>query len=156
MAVSAGGLVSSDCADPRPLGGVHSAGSDVTHAARRWAAVLERAWPAKDVEAIAELYTTEARYRALVLREPELGIDGVRAYLERIFGEEDAVQCRFGEPVVGDDRAAVEWWSSWIEAGTELTMAGVTILRFDADGLVVDHRDYWNQSERREPPFDGW
>ena len=37
-----------------------------------------------------------------------------------------------------------------------LTMAGVTILRFDADGLVVDHRDYWNQSERREPPFDGW
>ena len=75
---------------------------------------------------------------ALVLREPELGIDGVRAYLERIFGEEDAIECRFGEPVVGDDRAAVEWWSSWIEAGAEMTMAGVTILRFDPDGMVID------------------
>ena len=35
-------------------------------------------------------------------------------------------------------------------------MAGVTILRFDSDGMVVDHRDYWNQLDRREPPFDGW
>ena len=35
-------------------------------------------------------------------------------------------------------------------------MAGVTILRFDADGMVVDHRDYWNQSDRRQPPFEDW
>ena len=42
------------------------------------------------------------------------------------------------------------------EGGDDLTMAGVTILRFDADGMVVDHRDYWNQVDRREPPFDGW
>jgi hypothetical protein len=30
------------------------------------------------------------------------------------------------------------------------------VLRFDADGLVVDHRDYWNEVDRREPPYDGW
>ena len=129
---------------------------DVTEAAGRWAGVWERAWPTRDVEAIVALYAPDTRYRALVLREPELGVDGVRAYLERIFGEEGSIECRFGEPVVGGDRAAVEWWSSWIEAGSPLTMAGVTILRFDAEGLVVDHRDYWNQSDRREPPFDGW
>ena len=58
--------------------------------------------------------------------------------------------------MAGGDRAAVEWWSSWIETGDDLTMAGVTILRFDADGMVVDHRDYWNQLDQREPPFDGW
>jgi hypothetical protein len=23
-------------------------------------------------------------------------------------------------------------------------------------GQVVDHRDYWNQVERRERPYDGW
>ena len=70
--------------------------------------------------------------------------------------KEDAIECHFGEPVANGDRAAVEWWSSWSEGGHDLTMAGVTILRFDADDLVVDHRDYWNQLDRREPPFDGW
>jgi len=129
---------------------------NVIDAARRWATVWERAWAAKDVEAIVALYSDSARYRALVLREPEVGVAGVRAYLQRTFGEENAIECQFGEPVAGSDRAAVEWWSSWTEGGEDLTMAGVTILRFDADGMVVDHRDYWNQLDRREPPFDGW
>ena len=62
---------------------------DVIDAARRWADVWERAWAAKDVEAIVALYSGDARYRALVLREPELGVAGVRAYLQRTFGEED-------------------------------------------------------------------
>jgi len=129
---------------------------DVIDAARRWAGVWERAWAAKDIEAIVALYSDSVRYRALVLREPELGVAGVRAYLERTFAEEDAVECRFGAPVAAGDRAAVEWWSSWTEGGQDLTLAGVTILRFDIDGMVVDHRDYWNQVDRREPPFDGW
>ena len=129
---------------------------DVTEAARRWAAVWERAWAAEDSEAILALYADDVQYRALVLREPERGLAGVRAYLTRMFDEEDGIGCRFGEPVVSGDRAAVEWWANWTEAGGEVTMAGATILRFDDDGLVVDHRDYWNQSDRHERPFDGW
>ena len=124
--------------------------------ARRWASVWQRAWAARDVEAIVALYADGAQYRALVHRQPELGIAGVRAYLQRMFGEEDAIECRFGEPVAHGDRAAVEWWASWVEDGAELTMAGVTMLRFDTDGLVVDHRDYWNQADGRLAPFAGW
>jgi hypothetical protein len=30
------------------------------------------------------------------------------------------------------------------------------VLRYDADGLVFDHRDYWNEVERREAPYGGW
>jgi hypothetical protein len=59
-------------------------------------------------------------------------------------------------PIVDGDRAAIEWWASWTEHGEPLTLAGSTFLRFDGDGLVVDHRDYWNEASRREPPFDGW
>lgn len=129
---------------------------DVTDAAQRWATVWEHAWSTKDAEAIVALYADHAEYRALVLREPELGAIGVRAYLERIFGEEDDIECRFGPPVASGDRAAVEWWARWTEDGADLTMAGVTVLRFDAGGMVVDHRDYWNATDGREPPFDGW
>jgi ketosteroid isomerase-like protein len=125
-------------------------------AARRWRDTWEEAWPAKDVDAIVALYSDEVPYRSLVFREPDMGLAGVRRYLEENFGVEDEIECRFGEPVVGGDRAAVEWWASWIEDGKELTLAGATFLRFDEDGLVVDHRDYWNEVPRREPPFAGW
>jgi hypothetical protein len=129
---------------------------DVKEAARRWKETWERAWPARDVEAIASLYADQALYRALVFREPDRGVAGVRRYLEENFGVEREIECWFGEPVAAEDRAAVEWWATWIEEGQRLTLAGTTVLRFNPDGQVVDHRDYWNQVERREPPFDGW
>jgi ketosteroid isomerase-like protein len=125
-------------------------------AAGRWRDTWERAWPAKDVDAIVALYSDEVPYRALVFREPEMGLAGVRRYLEENFGVEEDLECRFGEPVVDGDRAAVEWWASWLENGEPLTLAGSTFLRFNQDGLVVDHRDYWNEVPRREPPFAGW
>jgi predicted SnoaL-like aldol condensation-catalyzing enzyme len=129
---------------------------DVESAARHWAEVWSRAWPARVTEAIAALYSQHASYRALAFRDPDLGLTGVRRYLNENFAVEEGVECRFGEPIASGDRAAVEWWASWVEAGQQLTLAGVTILRFDRDGKVVDHRDYWNQVERREPPYSGW
>jgi ketosteroid isomerase-like protein len=129
---------------------------DVQAAARRWAETWERAWRGRNVEPIAALYADDALYRALVFREPDRGIAGVRRYLEENFGIEEEIECWFGEPIAAADRAAIEWWATWIEEGRRLTLAGTTVLRFDSDGQVVDHRDYWNQVERREPPFEGW
>jgi ketosteroid isomerase-like protein len=129
---------------------------DIEAAARRWKETWERGWRDRDVDAIASLYADDALYRGLAFREPDRGLAGVRRYLEENFGVEEEVECWFGEPVAAGDRAAVEWWATWIEEGRRLTLAGATVLRFDADGQVVDHRDYWNQVERREPPFAGW
>ena len=129
---------------------------DVESAARAWAETWNRSWPEKDIEAIASLYAEDALYRALVFREPDRGVAGVRRYLAENFAVEDDIECWFGEPIAHGDRAAVEWWATWVENDQRLTLAGVTILRFDHAGQVVDHRDYWNQVERREPPFDGW
>ena len=115
-----------------------------------------RAWPEKDVDAIASLYADDAAYRALVFREPDIGVAGVRRYLTENFGVEQDVECWFGEPIAAGDRATVEWWATWVEDNHRLTLAGATVLRFGAEGLVVDHRDYWSQVEAREPPFEGW
>jgi ketosteroid isomerase-like protein len=129
---------------------------NVEAAARRWKETWERAWLDRDVDAIAALYSDDVLYRALVFRAPERGVAGVRRYLEENFGVEEQIECWFGEPIAAGDRAAVEWWATWMEDGQRLTLAGTTVLRFNSEGRVVDHRDYWNQVERREPPFSGW
>ncbi|MEO8897808.1 MAG: nuclear transport factor 2 family protein [Candidatus Dormibacter sp.] len=114
------------------------------------------AWPRGDVEAIVALYAPSATYRALAFRGPDEGIEGVRRYLRENFGAEGVVSCQFADPVVSGNRAAVEWWASWVEDGRRLTMAGATMLRFDDEGRVLDHRDYWNEQQDRIEPYTGW
>jgi nuclear transport factor 2 (NTF2) superfamily protein len=125
---------------------------DTEQAARKWVGAWTAAWPQRDPEPIAALYAGDATYRALALREPDNASD----YLRRVFAEETDIECRFGEPIVSGKRAAVEWWASWIEDERTITLAGVTILRFDDAGAVVDHRDYWNEAPGRIEPYPGW
>jgi hypothetical protein len=132
----------------------YSPSVDTKDAARRWAQTWERAWQARDAEAIAALYADGADYRAHPFRQPEPG--GALPYTRREFAVESDIECRFGEPVAAEGRAAVEWWASWVEGGQVLTLAGATVLRFDAEGRVVDHVDYWVQGDGPISPFPGW
>jgi hypothetical protein len=134
--------------------GLYARMVDVHDAARRWAQTWERAWPAKDAPAIAALYADGAVYRSHPMRDPEPG--SALAYVTREFGLEEWVVCRFGAPIAAGDRAAVEWWASWVQDGRELTLAGSTVLRFDGEGRVVEHVDYWVEADGRVPPFRGW
>ena len=129
---------------------------DAEIAARRWAETWSRAWPQRDAEAIAALYAGTVVYRSPAFRPPDVGLAGVRRYLSEQLPAEENIECWFGRPIVSGHRAAVEWWASWTEQGQELSYAGVTVLHFDDQGQVVEHRDYDNHVERREPPYSGW
>jgi hypothetical protein len=129
---------------------------DATAAARRWADTWRRAWEAQDTEAIVELYHPDVVVSTQPFREPSLRRAGVREYVSQAFSEEEEVRAWVGNPVVGDDRAAVEWWAALRVNGVEITLAGTSVLRFDADGLVIEQRDVWNQAEGRREPPEGW
>lgn len=62
----------------------------------------------------------------------------------------------FGQPVVDGDRASVSWWAARCEAAEEVTLAGTSVLRLDADGLVSDQWDVWNMVAGRRDPPEGW
>ena len=125
---------------------------DTRAPAHRWVETWQTAWPGQDVDAIASLYVDGDVYASHPFRAPETP----RAYLERAFGEEELVRSWFGEPIVDGARAAVEYWAILrAPGGAELTIAGCAFLRFDDGGRVVDHRDYWDQTDgAREPPPD--
>jgi len=89
--------------------------------------------------------------------QPFRELEEPAAYAAWAFADEAAADVRFGKPLVAGDRAVVEYWAvSRSGDGREETIAGVSVLRFGADGLVVEQRDYWNTvAGRREPP-PGW
>ncbi len=129
---------------------------DTKDAAQRWADTWQRGWEARDAEAIVALYAEDAVYSSEPFRLPYRGRDGARAYVSGAFADEEDVRAWFGRPVVTGGRAAVQWWASLIEEGKGVTLAGISMLTFDSDGLVVDQWDAWNTiDDRREPP-EGW
>ena len=82
---------------------------DAASAAARWADTWSRAWPERDAEAIAALYSDAVVYRSPPFRALDVGLAGVRRYLDREFSVEENIQCRFGDPIASGDRAAVEY-----------------------------------------------
>ena len=112
---------------------------DTREAAQRWAEVWERGWCEHDAAAIDALYAEGAFWQQHPFRDPDPG------YLARVFAEEESAHCQFGTPIVDGHLAAVPWSAQTrlTDGGTE-DLAGVSVLRFRADGLVVEERDFWN------------
>jgi hypothetical protein len=125
---------------------------DALAAARSWAEAWKQGWEALDPEPIMARYSAMATHFTEPFRAPSRDARDIRAYVERVLGEEEDPRVWMGEPVVDGDRAAISWWASLREEGSEATLAGTSVLRFDADGLVIEQWDTWNRlGERREP-----
>jgi ketosteroid isomerase-like protein len=125
-------------------------------AARRWARVWHDAWEALDPEPIVALYAEDAVFSSQPFRTPFRGRDGVREYVTTAFASELGPTVWMGPPIVDGDRAAVSWWCALREDEEEVTLAGTSVLRFDADGLVAEQWDAWNVLDRRADPPRAW
>jgi SnoaL-like domain len=118
---------------------------DTREAARRWVDGWLRGWRALDPEPIAALYAEGCFFLSAPFRDPQTP----RAYVEWAFADEEWAEPWFGEPLVDGARAAVEWRAYVGENGEDVTIAGTSLLRFDADGLVVEQRDAWAIADGR-------
>ena len=108
------------------------------------------AWPRGDADAVAGLYAPAAAFWSHPFRDPEVPSE----YAAWAFGEQVAAECRFGPPVAGGHRAAVDWWAVLTARdGSIETLAGTSLLRFDERGLVAEQRDAWaTQPGRQQLP----
>ena len=122
-------------------------------AVREWADTWQRAWQALDAELLRPIYTDATVHRSHPFREPGNPIEYARWALAE---EEGEPQVWMGEPIVAGDRAAIEWWAVVIENGKEVSLAGTSIVRFDAEGKAVEQTDYWGTADGSTPPFEGW
>ena len=116
-------------------------------AADGWAERLVARLAAADVSGVAALYADDAVFYSHPFRARQ----GPREYVDVGVCRPGRAECRFGEPVVSGDRAAVDWWARDHGARRQRSrrVAGTSLLRFDADGLVVEQRDAWAGRSRR-------
>jgi SnoaL-like domain len=112
-------------------------------AAERWREVWARGWRDHAADEIIALYAELAYFRSHPFREPQTPRD----YIVPTLAAEESAECEFGEPIVDGERAAVEWSArTKLKDGSRETLAGVSLLRFDADGLVIEQRDFWTSA----------
>jgi SnoaL-like domain len=113
--------------------------------------VWSSAWPLGDVAAVAALYAEHALFYSHPFRDREVP----RQYVDWAFGDQVEAECRFGQPVVDGDRAAVDWWALLTSVdGSVETIAGTSVLRFQENGLVVEQRDVWAVAPGRHELLD--
>lgn len=115
----------------------------MTHDDRRAAALIalyETLGPT-DLDHLAALYAEDCRFK-----DPFNEVRG-RAAIRRVFAHmfETVEAPRFvvNEGLVEGDQCFLSWD---FHAG-DLVIRGASHLRFDAAGLVVAHRDYWDAAE---------
>ncbi|WP_155339826.1 nuclear transport factor 2 family protein [Acrocarpospora corrugata] len=127
------------------------AGMDVREAALRWVRTWAVAWPAQDIDALVALQTEDGIHWASMFR-PYRGRQGLRSYLAESFEEESVpARCWFADPAVSEAGASAEYWAHCVFNGDPVTVSGVTILVFDADGLVSEARDYSDVQKGHHP-----
>jgi hypothetical protein len=109
-------------------------------AAERWRETWEHGWRAHEADEVVALYAEGAYFQSHPFRDAQ----APRDYIEPTLAAEAAAECEFREPIVDGDRAAVEWSAETKlkDGGTE-KLAGVSLLRFDDAGLVIEQRDFW-------------
>lgn len=113
---------------------------DTREAAQRWRETWERGWRAQKSAEVVALYAEGAYFQSHPFRAPEAPAD----YIVPTLAEEESAECDFGEPIVDADRAVIEWSAETkLKDGGSEKLAGISVLRFDADGLVTEQRDFW-------------
>ena len=132
---------------------------DARAAAAAWARQWLDGWRRHDPDRIVAMYAPDNLHRSTPFRGVHAGREALAAYLRDAFAEErELLDLRFGEPLVDGDRAAVEYWAVYVDAGTGrlATLAGSCFLRFGPDGLVTHSRDYWHQEDGEHTPSLEW
>ena len=115
----------------------------MTHPDPRAAALIERyeQLTRESLDALAGLYAEHCRFK-----DPFNEVSGraaLRRVFEHMFETVDAPRFFVKDAAVDGDQC----WLGWDFHAGDLLIRGATHLRFDAAGLVADHRDYWDAAE---------
>ncbi|OWY28193.1 nuclear transport factor 2 family protein [Herbaspirillum robiniae] len=106
-----------------------------------WYATIDR----QSLARIDEFYAPEARFKDPF--NDVQGIGAIRNVFEHMFDTTEAPRFVILERMQRDSQAFATWRFEFTLKGKPYTVLGATHFRLDADGRVIEHRDYWDAAE---------
>ncbi len=113
-----------------------------------------------DVERFGAFYAKDAYFKDPF--NEVCGLPAIQRIFAHMFRQVDAPRFRVEERIVADNGAVLVWTFHYrapsLAGGGDQAMRGVSHLRFDAEGMVNYHRDYWDAAEElyMKLPAVGW
>ena len=99
-----------------------------------------------DLAALSELYAADARFKDPF--HEVRGLPALRGIYEHMFRTLREPRFVVHDAVAQHDDCFLTWDLHFrTQRGDAMRIHGATLLRFDADGLVREHRDYWDAAE---------
>jgi hypothetical protein len=115
-------------------------------AVRRFAVLYGDLSPANVEARVRETYAPEAWFNDTLATK--VGIDAIEAYLLRTAREAESVRATIDDVAVSGSDCYVRWTmvikTSNMRGGLPLTTVGMTQLRFDREGRIILHQDFWD------------
>ena len=99
------------------------------------------------VQRIDDLYAPDASFKDPF--NEVRGVAAIKRIFDHMFAQVDAPAFRVQAAAVEGDTGFLEWTMHFRRRGSarEETIRGASAVRFDADGRVAVHRDYWDAAE---------
>ncbi|KAF0813074.1 hypothetical protein IGB42_02474 [Andreprevotia sp. IGB-42] len=97
------------------------------------------------LDRVTAFYASHARFK-----DPFNDVSGhaaIRRLFEHMFETTQNPRFVIVDRIVQGQQAFVTWQFHFGLQGRDYTVLGGSHLRFDADGLVIEHRDYWDAAE---------
>ena len=94
---------------------------------------------------IAEFYHPRARFKDPF--NDVQGLSDIGRIFEHMFASTEAPRFLIREELADAHRAFVTWDFTFGLRGRRFVVHGATRFGFDPDGLVTEHRDYWDPAE---------
>ncbi|WP_435751641.1 nuclear transport factor 2 family protein [Thauera sp. AutoDN2] len=112
--------------------------------ARRLADFYETLTPAS-LATLDQYYAPDARFKDPF--NEVAGVPAIRRIFEHMFATTESPRFVVTDRIEQGAQAMLGWAFHFRLRGRALTVRGVTHLRFDAEGRVTLHRDYWDAAE---------
>ncbi|WP_368921476.1 nuclear transport factor 2 family protein [Comamonas aquatica] len=131
-----------------PVGGAAGASAETLAAVARLVQLYEQLTP-QHLDSLHLCYAAEAHFKDPF--NDVYGIVSIRQVFAHMFATLEAPRFAVTEQLVQGQQAFLAWefhfrLRRW-RAGQPQCIRGGSLLRFDAQGLVQEHRDYWDTAE---------
>ncbi len=116
-----------------------------TEILEHWLDRYGQAWEARDATAASRIFTPDALYYETPYASPFKGRAGIASYWQEVTADQRGVDFHSEVIAVNGDVGVAHWTARFTTAstGAQVQLDGVFVLRFNAEQLVSELREWW-------------